>query len=65
MSVTLTVTGMSCGGCESTPVEALEAVEGVESPTADREVKPATAEGEADVHLLFPAVADAGYGAPA
>jgi copper chaperone CopZ len=65
MSVTLTVTGMSCGGCESNVVEALEGAEGVESASADREAGTATAEGEADVDALVAAVSDAGYEASA
>ena len=34
---TLEVTGMSCDGCERNVVEALEALEGVSSATADHE----------------------------
>ncbi|MFB6188750.1 MAG: heavy-metal-associated domain-containing protein [Halapricum sp.] len=65
MSTTLTVEGMSCGGCEQTVVEALEGVSGVESATADRETDSATVEGDADVGALVEAVTDAGYEASA
>jgi copper chaperone CopZ len=65
MSRTLTVTGMSCGGCEQTIVEALEDVPGVESASADRESDAATVEGDADVDALVSAVEDAGFEASA
>lgn len=65
MSVTLTVTGMSCGGCEANVVDALEAVRGVESAVADREAGTATVEGSADTATLVTAVEDAGYEASA
>lgn len=65
MATTITVTGMSCGGCESTVEEALEGVSGVESATADRESDSATVEGDADVDTLVSAVSDAGYEASA
>jgi len=61
MGQTITVTGMSCGGCEQTVVEALEGVSGVESATADRETETATVEGDADTAALVDAVEDAGY----
>lgn len=62
---TLTVTGMSCGGCEETVVEVLEDVEGVTSAEADRETDTATVEGDADTDTLVRAVRDAGYEASA
>jgi len=65
MGQTITVTSMSCGGCEATVVEALEGVPGVESATADRERDAATVEGDADTAALVEAVEDAGYEASA
>lgn len=61
MTVTLTVTGMSCGGCESSVVEALEGVQGVESASADRDSDTVTVEGEVDPGSLVEVVEDAGY----
>lgn len=65
MSTTLSVDGMSCGGCEQTVVEALEGVDGVERAEADHEADTATVEGDADVDALVAAVDDAGYDASA
>jgi copper chaperone len=56
---------MSCGSCEAAVVEALEAVEGVETATADHESDTATVEGDADPLDLIVAVQDAGYDASA
>ncbi|PSQ17393.1 heavy metal transporter [Halobacteriales archaeon QS_8_69_73] len=60
MSVTLTVEGMSCDGCEQT-VEALRDVDGVESVAVDRTNNSATVDGEAEPRVLVTAVEDAGY----
>lgn len=65
MSRTLTVSGMSCTGCEETVTDALNAVDGVESASADHEAGTATVEGDADVDKLVTAVTDAGYEASA
>ncbi|CQH58273.1 HMA domain protein [Halobacterium hubeiense] len=65
MSRTITVEGMSCGGCESTVEDALEGVAGVESASADRERDAADVEGDADADALVAAVEDAGYDASA
>ena len=65
MARTITVEGMSCGGCESTVEDALEGVAGVESATADRERDAADVEGDADADALVAAVEDAGYDASA
>lgn len=65
MSRTLTVEGMSCGGCEETVEDALREVSGVESATADRETDSATVEGDADPDALVAAVENAGYSASA
>ena len=65
MTITLTVTGMSCGHCEQTVTEALESIDGVESATADNEADEAVVEGDAPVADLVAAVEDAGYEASA
>jgi copper chaperone len=65
MGQQITVTGMSCGGCEQSVEAALEGVEGVESATADRDSDTATVEGNADTDALVAAVEDAGYEASA
>ncbi len=65
MSRTITVEGMSCGGCESTVEDALEGVDGVTDATADREENAATVEGDAASDALVAAVEDAGYDASA
>ncbi|WP_336037959.1 heavy-metal-associated domain-containing protein [Halobacterium yunchengense] len=63
MAQTLTVRGMSCGGCESTVEDALRGVDGVTGASADRETDTATVEGDADPGALVAAVEDAGYDA--
>ncbi|WP_459194595.1 heavy-metal-associated domain-containing protein [Halosimplex sp. J119] len=65
MSREITVTGMSCEGCEQSVEDALESVTGVEAATADRESETATVEGDADEGELVAAVEDAGYEASA
>ncbi|WP_181686273.1 heavy-metal-associated domain-containing protein [Halorhabdus salina] len=65
MTRTITVTGMSCGHCEQSVVEALEALDGITTATADHEAEEATVEGEADPDALVAAVEDAGYEATA
>lgn len=65
MSVTLTVEGMNCDGCERTVEEALIQVEGVESVTVDRTTNSATVDGQANPVALVTAVEDAGYTAQA
>ncbi|WP_123078677.1 heavy-metal-associated domain-containing protein [Halarchaeum sp. CBA1220] len=61
----ITVDGMSCGHCEQTVKEALQAVSGVTSVTVNRETRQASVEGEAAVTALVEAVEDAGYTAHA
>lgn len=65
MGTELTVDGMSCEHCEATVVEALEAVEGVDSASADHATGSVTVEGDADPLDLLVAVQDAGYEAEA
>lgn len=65
MTVTITVEGMSCDGCERTVVDALREVDGVTDATADRTTDSATVEGDVDVNALVETVNDAGYTAHA
>lgn len=63
VSETLTVSGMSCAGCEQNVEDALESVDGVEAAEADRETDSVTVEGELFADALVRAVEDAGYDA--
>ena len=63
MSQTLTVEGMSCGGCEQRVRDALTAVSGVTAVSVDHSTDSATVEGSMDVTVLVAAVEDAGYDA--
>lgn len=58
MTTTMTVSGMTCGGCEDNVVTALEAIEGVSSVTADHEDNVVTVDGDADPLDLIAAVPD-------
>lgn len=62
---TIEVDGMACDGCEETVTDALTAVAGVESASADHEEGTATVEGDVDVDALVEAIEDAGYDASA
>jgi len=64
-TITLSVQGMSCDGCEEIVEDALEEVSGVEDAEADHEGELATVEGEADPDDLVEAVDFAGYEATA
>lgn len=55
---TLTVSGMTCGGCEENVVTALRDVEGVEDASADHESGTVEVEGDADPLDLIAAVPD-------
>lgn len=65
MSRQITVTGMSCEGCEQNVEDALEDLPGVTAAEADHESETATVEGDADDDALVQAVEDAGYEASA
>lgn len=61
---TLEVTGMSCDGCERNVTDALEALEGVSSATANHEADQVRVEHDAsvvDVAALSGTIEDAGY----
>ncbi|WAK00776.1 heavy-metal-associated domain-containing protein [Methylobacter sp. YRD-M1] len=63
-SVTLTVTGMKCGGCESNVTNKLKAVEGVLSVKAsakDNEVSVEYDAAKTDLDEIEDAITDAGF----
>lgn len=62
---TIDVDGMACDGCEETVTDALAAIDGVESASANHETGTATVEGDVDVDALVDAVVEAGYDAEA
>ncbi|MFB6081429.1 MAG: heavy-metal-associated domain-containing protein [Halanaeroarchaeum sp.] len=61
MSTTVTVTDMSCDGCEDIVEDAVTEVQGVESVAADRDAETVTVEGDADVDAILEAIDFAGY----
>ncbi|SIR80611.1 heavy-metal-associated domain-containing protein [Natronorubrum thiooxidans] len=61
---TLEVTGMACDGCEANVTEALEALDGVDSVTADHEVGEVCIEHDeatVDETAISGTIEDAGY----
>lgn len=60
---TLEVTGMACTGCEQNVTEALEALEGVSSVTANHEAEQVRVEHDeaANVGSIRSTIEDAGY----
>ncbi|WP_394740546.1 heavy-metal-associated domain-containing protein [Natronococcus roseus] len=61
MSQRITVSGMSCEGCEENVEEALTAVSGVTAVDVDRTTEVATIEGSANADELAAAIEEAGY----
>ncbi|HKL28340.1 MAG TPA: heavy metal-associated domain-containing protein [Natrialbaceae archaeon] len=61
MTIELTVTDMSCGGCEQAVEDALADVPEVESAEADHEADRVTVEGNPDREAVVGAIEDAGY----
>jgi len=62
MQETFTVTGMSCGGCESNVEEGVGALDGVESVDADHEADSVVVDTtDASVEDITAAIEDAGY----
>ncbi|MFB6069729.1 MAG: heavy-metal-associated domain-containing protein [Halanaeroarchaeum sp.] len=61
MSITVTVTDMSCDGCEDIVEDAVSEVSGVESVSADRDAESVTVEGDPDVDEILDAIDFAGY----
>ncbi|SDJ89636.1 copper chaperone [Halovenus aranensis] len=62
MQKTFTVTGMSCGGCESNVEDSVGALEGVESVDADHEKDSVAVEADGiSTDDVTAAIEDAGY----
>ncbi|WP_115863126.1 heavy-metal-associated domain-containing protein [Halorussus litoreus] len=61
MARTITVEGMSCGGCEENVENALRDLPGVSDAEADNETGNVTVEGDATDEEISTAVEDAGY----
>ncbi|MFC7059253.1 heavy-metal-associated domain-containing protein [Halovenus salina] len=62
MQEPFTVTGMSCGGCESNVEDSVGALDGVESVDADHEADSVVVDtAEASVEDITAAIEDAGY----
>ena len=61
MARTITVTGMSCGGCEEAVEDAVSGVPGVTSVAADNEGDSVAIEGDADPDAIHEAIEEAGY----
>lgn len=61
MSITVTVTDMSCDGCEDIVEGAVSDVAGVESVEADRDAQTVAVEGDADADAVKEAIDFAGY----
>ncbi|MDZ7850512.1 MAG: heavy metal-associated domain-containing protein [Halodesulfurarchaeum sp.] len=61
MTRTISVSGMTCEHCEQTVEDALEALEGITSATADESADSVAIEGNAEREALREAVEGAGY----
>lgn len=61
MMPTITVEGMTCGQCEQTAEETLEAVSGTSDATGNREAEQDDSGSGAEVPTLVAAVEDGGY----
>lgn len=62
---TTTVEGMSCDHCEQTVEEAVRAVAGITTVTADSEAQQVEIGGDAALEDVVQAIEDAGYDAHA
>lgn len=61
MATTLSVSGMSCGGCESTVEDAVSALAGCEGVDADHEAGTVTVEGDVSTDELRSTIESSGY----
>ena len=61
MATTLSVSGMSCGGCESTVEDAVSALDGCTGVDADHEADTVTVEGDVSADALRSAIESSGY----
>ncbi|GGB77095.1 heavy-metal-associated domain-containing protein [Deinococcus soli (ex Cha et al. 2016)] len=59
----LTITGMTCGHCQTSVTHALRAVPGVTGAQVNLSTGTATVQGSAQAEALIAAVLDEGYGA--
>lgn len=64
MTTELTVSGMSCEGCEDVVEYAVELADGVDDAEADHESGVVTIDGEADHEAVAEKVRMAGYDVP-
>lgn len=63
MKTELTVSGMTCGHCETAVKNALKDVPGVNNVLVDLKNGTAAVEGDVDAQALIAAVTEEGYGA--
>ena len=63
MTTELTISGMTCGHCQSAVTKALKSVPGVQDAQVDLAHGSATVQGQADPQALLAAVTEEGYGA--
>ncbi len=61
MPTTLSVDGMSCGGCESNVETAVSELDGCTSVEADHEAGTVTVEGDLDQSAIRETIKEAGY----
>lgn len=61
MGSTLSVSGMSCTGCESNVEAAVSELPGCEGVEADHEAGTVTVEGDVDETAVASAIEDSGY----
>jgi len=61
MTTTLSVSGMSCTGCESNVETAVSELEGCTGVEADHEAGTVTVEGDLDQSALRATIKEAGY----
>ncbi|MFW6320568.1 MAG: heavy-metal-associated domain-containing protein [Halohasta sp.] len=61
MGTVLSVSGMSCTGCESTVETAVSELSGVQGVDADHEAGTVTVEGDVDEGAVAQAIEDSGY----
>jgi len=62
MTTELTVSGMSCEGCEDVVEYAVELADGVDAASADRDSGVVTVEGSVDRETVAEKIRMAGYG---
>ncbi|WP_293910846.1 heavy-metal-associated domain-containing protein [Deinococcus sp.] len=63
MTTQLTISGMTCGHCQTAVAKALKSVPGVQEAQVDLAQGTATVQGQADLQALLAAITAEGYGA--